>query len=44
VPKVPLKREPTAADVGRAVVFFVSEDSRNISGQSINVDSGSRPI
>jgi NAD(P)-dependent dehydrogenase (short-subunit alcohol dehydrogenase family) len=44
VPKFPLKREPTAADVGRAVVFFVSEDSRNISGQSINVDSGRRPI
>jgi NAD(P)-dependent dehydrogenase (short-subunit alcohol dehydrogenase family) len=41
---VALKRETTAADVGHAVVFFVSEDSRNISGQSINVDGGSRPI
>jgi meso-butanediol dehydrogenase / (S,S)-butanediol dehydrogenase / diacetyl reductase len=43
VSKVPLKRETTVADVGHAVVFFVSEDSRNISGQTINVDGGSRP-
>ena len=43
VAKVPLKREITAADIGNAVVFFVSEKSKNITGQSINVDAGTRP-
>ena len=40
---LPLKREVTPADIGDAVVFFVSEKARNITGQSINVDAGSRP-
>jgi len=40
VPKVPLKRGQTVEDIGRAVVFVVSEDARNITGQSINVDGG----
>jgi NAD(P)-dependent dehydrogenase (short-subunit alcohol dehydrogenase family) len=43
VPRVPLKREITPSDVGDAVVFFVSERSRNITGQSLNVDAGDRP-
>jgi NAD(P)-dependent dehydrogenase (short-subunit alcohol dehydrogenase family) len=40
---VPLGREQTPEDIGRAVVFLVSEDSRNITGQSINVDGGMVP-
>jgi len=40
VPRVPLKREQTEEDIGRAVVFLVSEDARNITGQSLNVDGG----
>jgi meso-butanediol dehydrogenase / (S,S)-butanediol dehydrogenase / diacetyl reductase len=36
----PLKREQTPEDIGRAVVFLVSEDARNITGQSLNVDGG----
>ena len=39
----PIKSEITPADIGDAVVFFVSEKSRNITGQSINVDAGARP-
>jgi NAD(P)-dependent dehydrogenase (short-subunit alcohol dehydrogenase family) len=42
-PKVPLKRGQTPEDIGRAVVFLVSEDARNITGQSINVDGGMVP-
>jgi len=36
----PLKRELVAEDVGWAVVFFASEESRNITGQSLTVDLG----
>jgi meso-butanediol dehydrogenase/(S,S)-butanediol dehydrogenase/diacetyl reductase len=36
----PLRREQTPADIGRAVVFFASDDARNITGQSLNVDGG----
>lgn len=36
----PLKRELMAEDVGWAVVFFASEESRNITGQSLTVDCG----
>ena len=43
VPMVPLKREQTPEDIGNAVVFLVSEDARNITGQSINVDGGMFP-
>jgi NAD(P)-dependent dehydrogenase (short-subunit alcohol dehydrogenase family) len=39
-PLTPLQREQTAEDIGRAVVFFVSEDARNITGQTLNVDGG----
>jgi meso-butanediol dehydrogenase/(S,S)-butanediol dehydrogenase/diacetyl reductase len=42
-PQVPLGREQTPEDIGRAVVFFVSEESRNITGQAINVDGGMFP-
>jgi len=38
--RTPLKRELTAEDVGNAVVFFASEESRNITGQSLTVDCG----
>jgi len=37
---VPLGREQTAEDIGRAAVFLASEDARNITGQTINVDGG----
>jgi len=40
VSRVPLKREQTVEDIGRAVVFLVSEDARNITGQALNVDGG----
>jgi len=37
---VPQKREQTPEDMGRAVAFLVSEDAKNITGQSLNVDGG----
>ena len=40
VSRVPLKREQTPEDIGHAVVFLVSEDVKNITGQSLNVDGG----
>lgn len=39
-PPTPLRREQTPEDMGRAVVFLVSEDSKNITGQTLNVDGG----
>ena len=36
----PIKRELTAEDVGNAVVFFSSEEARNITGQTLMVDCG----
>ena len=36
----PLRREQTVKDIGQAVVFLVSEDAANISGQALNVDGG----
>jgi len=36
----PLRREQTAEDIGRAVVFLASEEAANISGQALNVDGG----
>jgi len=36
----PLRREQTPEDIGRAVVFLVSEDAQNITGQALNVDGG----
>ncbi len=43
VSRVPMGREQTPEDIGRAVVFLTSEDSKNITGQSINVDGGMVP-
>ena len=40
LPGTPLGREQTAEDMGRAVVFLVSEDARNITGQVLHVDGG----
>lgn len=37
---VPLGREQTTEDIGRAAVFLASEDAKNITGQTINVDGG----
>jgi meso-butanediol dehydrogenase/(S,S)-butanediol dehydrogenase/diacetyl reductase len=37
---VPLQREQTEEDMGRAAVFFVCEDARNITGQTLCVDGG----
>ena len=36
----PLRREQTEEDMANAVVFLVSEDSRNITGQALIVDGG----
>jgi len=36
----PLQREQTPEDIGHAVVFLVSEQARNITGQALNVDGG----
>jgi meso-butanediol dehydrogenase/(S,S)-butanediol dehydrogenase/diacetyl reductase len=38
---IPMKREQTPDDIGRAAVFLASEDARNITGQALNVDGGS---
>lgn len=38
--RTPLKRELVAEDVGWAVVYFASEESRNVTGQSLTVDCG----
>lgn len=35
-----LKRPVTPEDIGQAVVFFVSTQSKNITGQALNVDGG----
>jgi NAD(P)-dependent dehydrogenase (short-subunit alcohol dehydrogenase family) len=43
VSRVPLGREQTPEDIGRAVVFLSSEGAKNITGQSINVDGGMVP-
>lgn len=40
LPSAPLGREQTAEDIGRAVVFFASDDARNITGQTLHVDGG----
>ena len=40
VPGTPLGREQTAEDMGRAVVFFVSDDAKNVTGQTMHIDGG----
>ena len=39
---MPLGREQTPEDIGKAVAFFASDDARNITGQALNVDGGIR--
>ena len=39
-PSTPLGRDQTAEDMGRAAVFLVSEDAKNITGQVLHVDGG----
>jgi NAD(P)-dependent dehydrogenase (short-subunit alcohol dehydrogenase family) len=39
---IPLRREQTPEDIGMAVAFLVSDRARNITGQALNVDGGSR--
>ena len=39
---MPLAREQTPSDIGKAAVFFASDDAQNITGQSLNVDGGMR--
>lgn len=39
-PPTPLGREQTAEDIAEAVLFLVSEEGRNITGQTLNVDGG----
>ena len=36
----PLRREQTPEDIGNAVAFLVSDEAKNITGQSLNVDGG----
>lgn len=36
----PLGREQMVEDIGRSVVYFVSDDGVNITGQTLNVDGG----
>ncbi len=38
---IPMKREQTPEDIGWAAVFLASDEARNITGQSLNVDGGS---
>ncbi len=38
--RIPLGREQTPEDIGDTAVFLVSDDARNITGQSLNVDGG----
>ena len=40
VPGSPMKKEITPEDIGRAVVFLVSDDAKNITGQTLNICSG----
>jgi len=40
VPGTPLGRDQSVEDMGRAVVFFVSDDAKNITGQVLHVDGG----
>ncbi len=38
--RTPLRRDQTVEDIGNAVVFLVSDDSMNITGQTLMVDGG----
>lgn len=38
--RIPMKRPQTGESIGKAVVFFASSDSQEITGQALNVDGG----
>ena len=38
--RTPMRREQTVEDIANAVLFLVSEDAKNITGQSMMVDGG----
>ena len=40
--RIPLKRDQSPEDIGNLAVFLASDYSRNITGQSINVNGGAR--
>ena len=40
VAEMALRRVTTQEDIARAVLFLVSEDSKNMTGQSVTVDGG----
>ena len=40
--QTPLKREQKPDDIGKLAAFLASDDSRNITGQAINIDGGRR--
>jgi len=37
---IPLRRSNTGDDIANLAAFLASEESRNITGQSLNVDGG----
>ena len=39
-PGVPMGRDQTPEDIGNAVVFFASDEAKNITGQDLAVDGG----
>ena len=39
-PATPLRREQTMEDIANAVVFLISEEGQNITGQTLNIDGG----
>ena len=40
IPGVPLGREQTPEDIGNAVLFLASDEARNITGHTLDVDGG----
>ena len=38
--RIPMKREPVPEDIGRAALFLISEDAKNITGFSLYVSGG----
>ena len=40
IPGVPLGREQTPGDIGNAVLFLASDEARNITGHTLDVDGG----
>lgn len=39
-PRTPMGRSQTVEDMGKAIVFMVSDDAKEITGQSLFVDGG----